>query len=110
MTTQTELSREEIAMVFAMYLGAEIKYAEHEETSTLESVSVSGLLGDENRDESGEGWYDTADCKLLLTPLSEITDEDAIEVAKLHNISTDNLLKMGQALVYWLDKEGKSRD
>lgn len=29
------------------------------------------------------GWYNINDCQLLLTPLSEISDEDLLEVAKL---------------------------
>lgn len=78
-----ELTNEQIARIFAMYLGCELKYEDNSHTTTLESVSTSGLLGDENRDESGEGWYDASDCKLLLTPLSAISDEDAIEAAKI---------------------------
>jgi len=77
------ITNEQVARVFAMYLGCEIRYGENEEASTLESIATSGLIGDENRDERGEGWYDQSDCKLLLTPLHAISDEDAIEVSKL---------------------------
>lgn len=77
-------TNEQLSKVFAMYLGCEFKYDENEESNILESIAISGLVGDENRDESGEGWYGAQDCKLLLTPLSAITDEDAIEVAKIY--------------------------
>lgn len=80
---KAELTNEQIARVFAMYLGCEFKYEENEETSILESVDTSGLIGDENRDDSGEGWYGLDDCKLLLTPLSGISDEDAIAIANV---------------------------
>jgi hypothetical protein len=58
-----------------LYLGCEMMY--EGEISTLESVSSSGLVGDENRDESGEGWYDVSDIKPILRPLSDMTDEEA---------------------------------
>lgn len=39
--------------------------------------------GGTNPNMSCESYADWVDCKLILTPLSEISDEDAIEVAKI---------------------------
>ncbi len=47
---------------------------------------------------------------LYLTPLSKITDEDAIEVGRLNGIKTDNPLLVGKSLAYWLGKDKGRRD
>jgi len=58
-----------------LYLGCRIMY--EGEISTLESFASSGLVGDGNRDESGEGWYDISEIKPILRPLSSITEDEA---------------------------------
>ena len=47
-----------------------------------------------------------SDCKLILTPLSEISDEDAIEVAKMnfHGHTEYPQIDLGRALVRKLNK------
>lgn len=67
-----ELTNEQIARVFAMYLGC--------------------YFIDEGWKESRKCLYPHEmphSCKLLLKPLSAITDEDAIEVAKIMDMKPE---------------------
>jgi hypothetical protein len=80
-----KLTTQETARIFAMYLSADIKYQHElysEDGSRMESTNtytkkVSLFLP---HYLMMEGKYHS-DCKLLLSPLSKINDEDAIEVA-----------------------------
>lgn len=50
-----------------------------------------------------------SDCKLVLTPLSKISDEDAIEVAKLCKITTKYRLGWGKEFImYWIEPHVES--
>jgi hypothetical protein len=73
---EQQLSNKEIARVFAMYLGCEIVYQQNHSLV----FKVSGIVIENIIDENLE----TPDRLLLLTPLSKITDEHAIEVAKMY--------------------------
>lgn len=122
---ERKLTNLEIARVFAMYLGCQMTYEDgmddsiEKEESTLMGITTTGVVNDENADESGEGFYSVEECKLHLTPLPKISDEHAIEVAKIHNrkywvgpgasqfeidaitpeMIRDNLVKEGRKLV-----------
>lgn len=101
-----ELTNEEIAKVFAMYGSS---------TFTESEGNISG---------SGPAWYvvykyvedylnDLSPYKLLLTPLSRISDEDAIEVVQILKLETklDNEYMLSQLkgfmhnhdIFYWFD-------
>ena len=76
-----QLTKEEIARVFAMYLGCECKWRQH--TYKVNSAKfVTGINDILPFNET----------KLLLTPLEKISDEHAIEVArfKKKNIFQEN--------------------
>jgi hypothetical protein len=101
---KNNLTNEQVARIFAMYLGQKVRAYDsdltlsvlHKSPSDFNEFSVGGAV--ENK------------FKLLLTPLSAISDEDAIEVSNLYGFHTDNPKVQGQALVHWLAKDGKSRD
>lgn len=81
-----EITNEIKAKIFAQYLGQEFKWSEETDedyTPILSAVNIGGSVFSEEADDSGEGCYSINECKLILKPLSAITDEDAIEVAKL---------------------------
>ncbi len=84
------ITNETRAKIFALYLVCDICY----ENSTTDDIIVDKLNG-VMFDYCIEGEITVSlpmldapiqDCQLILTPLSEITDEDAIEVAKMNNL------------------------
>jgi hypothetical protein len=79
---EQQLSNKEIARVFAMYLGCKIVYQQNHSLV----FKVSGIVIENIIDENLE----TPDRLLLLTPLSKITDEHAIEVAQLVPFSSNS--------------------
>lgn len=107
-----KLTNEEIAKVFAMYLGCEIENKPYTglPPSEKDYFTVIGKLiycipeKDErlvcviqNKDAQGFDWDDRShipdfDCKLLLTPLDKISDEDAEMTARVLKIKSDEYL------------------
>lgn len=74
---ENKLTNEEIAKVFAMYLACECERA----GVNLKRLRSIPYLFDEYHAEFGNNdAYELGEVKLLLKPLSLITDEDAIEV------------------------------
>lgn len=101
-----ELTTEQKARVFAMYLGCPLRFKSfmtgRNRLGILSDAGAGGLSVEYSRvyqDSTGEtlGWDpaltgngdDALNAKLLLRPLSAITDEDAITVAKILDI--DNM-------------------
>lgn len=82
---ENKLTNEEKAEIFKLYLGHEFVF-DKEEPEILDGVTLSGVVYSDQADDSGEGIYGVEDCVLLLTPLSAISDEDAIQVAKIISI------------------------
>lgn len=87
-----KLSNEEVARVFAMYIGCDIRHS---------SDNSDKLLGIGRKGECfvAGGYIDAENAKLLLTPLHKISDEDAIEVAKMYGgvrclLSDDGFLQI----------------
>lgn len=76
---ELKLSNEETAKVFAMYLGAEVTDDYMDSKSVLAGVQDSGIIIKYNSYHQRR----FNECQLLLTPLSAISDEHAIEVAKI---------------------------
>ncbi len=77
-----ELSNQEKAKIFALYLGQQFVYEDNEPDD------ICGVYGDDvvygnDADESGEGIFSISECKLILSPLSSISDEDALEIAEI---------------------------
>jgi hypothetical protein len=98
-----QLTNEEITRVFAMYMPCEFMY--EEEINNLVAVGNGWIYSDE-ADESGEGVFGTEDCKLLLTPLSAITDEHAVELVEIINgekilEKTKVIIEEGIIKIYW---------
>ncbi|MES2382871.1 MAG: hypothetical protein V4538_17620 [Bacteroidota bacterium] len=79
-----ELNKEEITRVFAMYIGSEFIF-EHGEPEQVYGVAY-GTVYDYSVDESGEGSYDIGECKLMLTPLDDITDADLKQVVGTYGV------------------------
>lgn len=92
MSNETQLSAADKARVFAQHIGCEVQY----ETIDLDRdvlctgiVTTVRMYNDDApiviADKFSKREHSTADfetCQLLLTPLSKISDEDAVEVAK----------------------------
>ena len=97
-----EITNDIKAKVFAQYLGQKARLTGNVTLSTLRGVLINDhkhwcvwLTGKTQSSEESKGLsYAIEDCKLILKPLSEITDEDAIEVCKLQwgNHYTENKL------------------
>lgn len=68
--TTVQLTNEEIARVFAVYLGCQCRNG-----GTLTHSLITHCLA---------APFGFANTQMALTPLSKISDEDAIEVAKFH--------------------------
>jgi hypothetical protein len=69
--SEKNLSNEEVARIFAMYLGCECQVDEYR--YPVNSVGINTGIN---------SMLPLSNARLLLTPLSKISDEDAIEVAK----------------------------
>ncbi len=73
-----EISNEVYRQMFGVYCNSDFKYLENALHRKIKYCTIYGILG------SGSTKLCKYDhCKLILTPLSEISDEDAIEVSKL---------------------------
>lgn len=87
------LTQQDIARIYGMYIGAEIQTTVG--ISTLTTVWVLGKnnqLGTLMPGMSVQRAYSTEQCKLILHSLSNITDEDAIEVARIVGNKSDHFL------------------
>jgi hypothetical protein len=69
------------AEIIAKYWGSKIEAA-HSAFTNGKAVFKYLHLAD-NGVSDGSNWFSFSDCKLILKPLSEITDEEGIEVAKI---------------------------
>ncbi len=98
----------------ASYIGGKVKvtnerYIDGGYIGTVLGVcSVRGILVEhDNKGSDGDEKFE--DCKLILKPLSEITDDDAIEVSKIHDIDDAGIegffLKQGKEIIGWILKE-----
>lgn len=94
------LNNEQIAQVFSMYLGCDVKQISlGDKVGILTGVSLFT-----------PHWMATIDsgislsirkCKLLLTPLSKISDEDAIEVGNIVYLDEDKAYTGIKVLSYF---------
>lgn len=104
--SENKLTNEEISRVFAMYYGQRV--LKFSKTAPATQICDCYMLGRINND-----------CVISLTPLSAITDEHAIEVAKICNFdnktltmckynSFENLQDIGKRIIeYYLYNEIK---
>lgn len=76
------LTNAEIARIFGMYLGHEVYDSKYRYTHTLEGVSKN-VITKACRVFIEDNWHRVDTFKLLLTHLSKITDEHAIEIANI---------------------------
>lgn len=77
------LTNEQIARLFAPYIGVQVKLYKTALNGNARLEGVSVKTADVNY-EGGIMYQPIDNVKLLLTPLSKISDEDAIELAKIH--------------------------
>lgn len=79
-----KLTNKEIANVFAMYLGADCKYRKGMHIVNDWGIGCFNEDGEtEYKMTIGNNTFQLHDRQLLLTPVSKITDEHAIEVGKI---------------------------
>jgi len=99
------LTKEQTARVFALYMPCMVQYAERGTTGTyaLQGVSISEEMGLFEWDDDSD-WWNLSDAKLMLKPLSSLTDEHAVEVAKIIGLKKEsrNEVPIDAA---WLEKE-----
>ncbi len=113
MTTQqqpVQLTNEEKAKVFAMYLGAEVSGEYMDEPCTGYLTGIHGEYGAEiqwimnGHAEEDPDYKEYNECQLLLTPISAITDEDAVEVYDMQlgvlNLTRANKI---ETVKYWVN-------
>jgi len=118
-----KLTNEEIARVFAMYWGGKVSTIDGDgKMLTLYPKCITVKLnkitfGQElhGLDDGNGGLHRSyphygGSCKLYLTSLSKITDEHALDVAKINGIRTENPLLVGKSISYWLKIQGENRD
>lgn len=90
-----QLTNEEIARVFAMYLGCKVQDNYNDKIGKLIGIDLKKGLEVEHNIEWSLMQFE---CKLHLTPLASITDEHCIEIAKfVHttNIEINELIQIG---------------
>lgn len=104
MEQQEILTKEEIAKVFAMYMDAKVRVCLYGYTTNINAIS-KGLISLDNSPTNNRPTAFVSQSvwgiRLLLRPLSAITDEDAIEVAKL-SLFTGNpeaYVKVGKDII-----------
>jgi len=80
-----ELTNQEIAKVFAMYLGSEVKVKAAHFAANNNSKNNEGktIMSPSILADCHERTFQYLDFLLKLTPLSKISDEDAVQVAKI---------------------------
>lgn len=81
-----------LAKIFGLYIGCEIKCTGGHFIANSNSKNENGelILSPSILADCYEKTFNYSDFKLLLTPLSEITDEDAIEVGKMCRIRSND--------------------
>lgn len=99
-----EHTNEFLMGMFAAYMGCEVTTKYDEDGKTYKTVGVSFDEGNlqVQMPDGGTDWWNIPICKPILTPLSEITDEDAVEVAKIFKYQVneqDKLKFLGLELV-----------
>lgn len=84
---EQKLTNEEIAKVFGMYLGQRVYLPNDDETLILTGSSIFSNTTEmaESEDSVDTSYCDFDVAKLLLTPLSKISDEDVLELCKLYS-------------------------
>ena len=92
----TQLTNEENAKVVGMHYGADVFEDITKHTCKLIGVDSIRLL---LIFPDGLGYRNTKRCKLLLTPLSAISDEDAEQVRKMEGYSQDGDISIVKGLI-----------
>lgn len=83
------------AQIAVKYFGAKCKY--YDEVFTMWGLNRNRIW----KADDGSGTMPIGECKLILTPLTEMTDADAIEVAKILDVQYSNTNED-----YWFDLAG----
>lgn len=99
---EQKLSNEEYRRIYGMYIGCEIQTPSpyDDEPDRIVNGYLTGIHGEyqaevQHVDIDGGVWehpeyYNFDKCKLILTPLSEISDEDAIQANKIMGFEYSN--------------------
>lgn len=86
--------------VFAQYIGQKFRVTEREhfiQNGTLNRVGMNGLLGIMRNDSFFYSSH-VDNCKLILKPLNLISDEDAVEVAKIwHKGERNDVINLSES-------------
>lgn len=72
------------AQIAGAYLGCDVKHSTMGRSGIGKLTAIrKDVLGISDEDDIYGSWINTDYCQLLLRPLSEITDEDAVQVANM---------------------------
>lgn len=109
----TEISNETKAKAMLPYMGQPVKMVEDGKLGYLESIGLNKYLTTATIyfDDTNDDWmvYNSMDeFKLILSPLSAITDEDAIELSKILEESNDNIEDLIYFGKYWVKRVEKN--
>jgi len=114
---KVEITNELLAGVYGAYIGCGATHENSIDTKLVGWDVLSFKYGNpvlegtwKHRDDACRLWCYWDECKLLLTPLSEITDEDAIEVARLNRVETSCPELVGHSIIHWRVKNGFVRE
>jgi len=104
-----EHTNEFLQGMFAAYMGCEVTTKYDEDGKTYKTVGISFDEGNlqVQTSKSDTDWWNISICKPILTPLSEITDEDALQVANIFKYQVneiDKLIILGKELIGALTK------
>lgn len=94
-----ELTQQDKAMVFAMYIGSDIKVSD-----SKKQYNLIGVVRNNCTVIGTQGMVKTSGidiCKLILKDLSDITDEDAIEVGKIFS-KNSGTWQQGRGVLHFL--------
>lgn len=102
-----EITDEIKSKVFAQYLGQHMQVPNKGNNNDENIIGeLCGLFADagldETADDSGEGHHYIRECKLILKPLSKLTDQSAIQVCKIAGDLGENdadIIFMGRMLI-----------
>jgi hypothetical protein len=105
------MTQQERTRIFLMYYGSPLivnqKFEIYEGTTyEQDHIFDYSRIGIPDRISSGRD----SEVALYLKDIEDISNEDAIEVARLNDVHTDNPILVSKSLMHWLKKEGYCRD
>lgn len=95
-----ELTNEMRDRIFSLYIGCDIKHSDGSKSQLVGLSPYEGLAQVLNN--SGDDWWNYHDDKIILKPLSSISDENIIEIAELAGIESGSTQQLIKEVKQWL--------